>query len=99
MAQEFLLVSPEDMECLIKKAVKDALNEYEEIRELNSEKKDKMLSRTEAMAYLDVKKSKLSEMVKSGQLHPVRDKGGKFLRFWQSDLDRYQESLSPVNHD
>lgn len=99
MAQEFLLVSPEDIECLIKKAVKDALNEYEEIRELNSEKNDKLFSRKEAMAYLKVKTGKLGTMVKKGQLHPVRDKGGKFLRFWQSDLDRYQESLASVNHD
>lgn len=100
MRHEKILVSnysSDDVRYIIRKVLKEAIEDFNPIKELTYEKKDKLLSRQEAMDYLDVKKGKLHNMVKNGQLHPVRDKGGKFLRFWQSDLDRYQKSLSPVN--
>lgn len=94
MTQKILVLGEDELDNLIKKAVKAAVEELREITQPSQNKEDELLSPKEACEFLKYKSlTTLWARVREGAFSKINDPGGKLVFYRKSDLVNYQTSL------
>ncbi|MDU1889618.1 MAG: helix-turn-helix domain-containing protein [Dysgonomonas sp.] len=94
MDKKIIVLDNDELDNLIKKAVKAAVEELEEITQSSQDKEDEFLSPKEACEFLKFKSlTTLWRRVREGLIPKIEDQGGKLVFYRKSDLVDYQTSL------
>lgn len=93
MDKKIIVLDSDELDNLIKKAVRAAVDELKEITQPSKEDDDELLSSKQACEFLKFGTTTLWKRVREGLIPKIDDPGGKLVFYRKSDLVNYQTSL------
>ncbi len=94
MQEKIVLLTNDELDNLIKKSVRVAMAELQDIIKPSQVNDDVLMSPKEACEFLKFNSlTTLWQRVKKGLIPQINDQGGKFVFYRKSDLVKYQNSL------